>query len=600
LIILPPHFKEWPGWRKAEAEARKHPTEKERPIMAFIRKGTNMIVALTLRFRFTSLFMVLVAFVAALFILGVSISGKLPLIRIEFFPDEYTLYYVETHGPVATSIERTAEKVKEISEFVLEGGPGQVKSATAIAGFYINEDYQAVFGSHLGYVAVELPSKEQQQFADNHKNDPVKHLENMRKQLARFAKDGWVIRIRAEKSGPPTGKDINIRVIGPNPDSVKNLAADIYTFLSNNDRISPYLLDLTEDQGQPSRVYRIHVLGDRAAEYGLTPTQVARLAGSILDGRYVGEFRSLDEDVDLKLRIDKTYLEQPEAALDLPLLQHPSGPVRLRDLTRIESYMEPGRLNRFQNNRAITLTANIKPGSPVSTPLIVETIRSYYQTIKSDYPGAELDFSGEFEATRRSYISLTYAFIIAVLIMYLILATQFQSYLQPLIILSAVVFSLIGVIFGKFITQGLFTVNSFVATVGVTGVVVNDSLVLVDFINRRYRKGLSRREAIREGIRVRLRPILLTTLTTSLGLLPMALGFPEYSTVWGSMASTFVTGLCMATFLTLFIVPIEWDLLMGLKLKVEGWKQGRLEREETEKRGSEGLVENRRTIKYRN
>jgi HAE1 family hydrophobic/amphiphilic exporter-1 len=162
---------------------------------------------------------------------------------------------------------------------------------------------------------------------------------------------------------------------------------------------------------------------------------------------------------------------------------------------------------------------------------------------------------------------------VAVLVIYVILATQFRSYLQPLIILSAVVFSLIGVVFGKFVTQGLFTVNSFIAVVGVTGVVVNDSLVLIDFINRSHRAGKSRREAITEGITVRLRPILLTTLTTTLGLLPMAIGIPSYSVVWGTMASTFVTGLCTATFLTLFVVPIEWNLLMGLKYRFENWRQ---------------------------
>ena len=151
----------------------------------------------------------------------------------------------------------------------------------------------------------------------------------------------------------------------------------------------------------------------------------------------------------------------------------------------------------------------------------------------------------------------------------MILALQFQSYLQPFIILSAVGFALIGVVFGKFLTQGLFTINSFIAVVGVTGVVVNDSLVLIDFINRAYRRLGNRRSAIQEGIRIRLRPILLTTLTTTLGLLPMAIGFPYYSLVWGTMASTFVTGLCTATFLTLFIVPLEWNLLVALKERLE-------------------------------
>ncbi|MDH3964909.1 MAG: efflux RND transporter permease subunit, partial [Deltaproteobacteria bacterium] len=576
LIILPSHFIDWPGWRSAEKEAVKpKPASKERWVMSLLLKGTNRLVDFSFRHRFKSLGLVMVAFVASVFILAVSISGKIPLIKIKFFPDEYTYYYIELEGPVATPIETTNLKLKEITEFILPGRPGQLRSATGMAGFYVNEDYQPVFGSNLGYVYVEMPRKEEQNFPENHKTDPIVHLDYVRKQLARFEQDGWSVRVRPEKSGPPTGKDINVRVVGPDPEMVKDLAQDVYGFLNSNDKIAPHLIDLSDNLGRSNRVYRFRVDKERAAEYGLTPLAVSRLAASVLDGRFVGDFRTHDEDVDLKLKIDEKYLDAPEAALSIPILQHPSGPLRLGDLTTTESYIEPNKLDRYQTKRAITLTANIRPGAQTSTPAVVNAIGAYYQAIKGKYPGAEISFSGEFESTRRSYTSLAYAFFVALLIMYVILATQFRSYLQPLIILSAVVFSLIGVVFGKFVTQGLFTVNSFIAVVGVTGVVVNDSLVLIDFINRGYRSGMSRREAINHGIRTRLRPILLTTLTTSLGLAPMAFGIPSYSVVWGSMASTFVTGLCTATFLTLFIVPIEWDLLMGLKLRWEGWRQGR-------------------------
>ena len=209
---------------------------------------------------------------------------------------------------------------------------------------------------------------------------------------------------------------------------------------------------------------------------------------------------------------------------------------------------------------------------------MVDTVRTHYETIRDRYPGATVIFGGEYEDTQRSYRSLAYAFIIAVMLMYVILATQFQSYLQPLIILSAIMFALIGVVFGKLVTQSLFTVNSFVAVIGVAGVVVNDALVLIDFINKRYRAGLTRREAIDEGVHIRLRPIVLTTLTTTLGLLPMAIGFPSYSLIWGTMASTFVTGLAAATALILFIVPVLWDLLMG-------WQERRSDRFSKDFRG---------------
>jgi hypothetical protein len=239
--------------------------------------------------------------------------------------------------------------------------------------------------------------------------------------------------------------------------------------------------------------------------------------------------------------------------LKLPVSAGSGGGLRLGDLVEVSSYLEPGYLNRYNSNRAVTLTANLKSDTRLSVPAVVQIVKAYYQTIAAKYPGAEVDFAGEFESTKRSYTSLAYAFIIALLAIYMILALQFQSYLQPFIILSAVGFALIGVVFGKFLTQGLFTVNSFIAVIGVTGVVVNDSLVLIDFINRAYLRLGDRRAAIREGIRIRLRPILLTTLTTTLGLLPMAIGFPYYSLVWGTMASTLTQ--CHQLFVTQRLFP---------------------------------------------
>lgn len=255
------------------------------------------------------------------------------------------------------------------------------------------------------------------------------------------------------------------------------------------------------------------------------------------------------------------------AALDIPILETPDGTVRLRDVSHAEYTIEPGYLNRYQNQRSITLTADIKQGAPLSSQMVVRKIGEFYRTIRENYPGAVLNFSGEHESTKESFISLSYAFVIAILLIYLVLAAQFRSYVQPLIIISAVIFALTGVIYGTFFSRTLFTINSFVAIVGVTGVVVNDSLVLLAFLNNCYRRGLKRRDALLMAINIRLRPILLTTLTTTLGLLPMALGIPEYSLIWGSMAMTFVTGLCTATVLTIIVVPIQWDILIGIKEK---------------------------------
>jgi HAE1 family hydrophobic/amphiphilic exporter-1 len=215
----------------------------------------------------------------------------------------------------------------------------------------------------------------------------------------------------------------------------------------------------------------------------------------------------------------------------------------LGDVTQLRTYYQAGELHRYQGQRAISIKANIKPDAPTSSPVIIKSIKDYYREIQDNYPGAALVFGGEHEDTQRSYTSLVYAFLIAIMVMYIILATQFQSYIQPTIVLSAIAFALIGVVLGKLLTQSLFTVNSFIAVIGVAGVVVNDSLILIDFMNKLYKAGASRKHSISKAIEIRLRPIILTTLTTTLGLLPMALGFPEESIVWGQWHQLLFQGL---------------------------------------------------------
>ncbi|WP_147819564.1 efflux RND transporter permease subunit [Salidesulfovibrio onnuriiensis] len=571
LFILPPHFYDWPGARRLKSEAREHAVKEDPKFLVRLREITDRLLRLTLRHQWKSLGAVVVAFVMALVILGISMAGVVPLIRIKFFPDEYSLYYVSMRGPVGTPVESTSRKAGEISREIRGWGDGMSKSCSALAGMDINTDYENIFSSNLGIIIVEMPDKEQQSFQDNPDNDPQLMLEWVREKLGHHKAEGWELKVWPEQGGPPAGRDVNIRVLGSNAEAVMALQADILAWLKANRKIAPYLIDLSADTGTDNRIFRFSPDPLRVSEFGLTTSKVASLAGSVLDGRFVGKFRMADEDIDLRLKVDSRFLETPEDALDIPVLEHESGPVRLGDLCGVETYREPGQLNRFQAQRAITLTADIRPGAPVTTATIVHDVKRYYASIQDKYPGAAVNFSGEFESTGKSFTSLAYAFLIALMIMYTILACQFQSYTQPVIILSAVVFALTGVVFGTFLTRSLFTVNSFIATVGVTGVVVNDSLVLLDFINKLHARGMSRLEAIREGVRIRLRPILMTTLTTTLGLLPMALGIPYYSLVWGTMATTFVTGLCVATTLTLFIIPVEWDLMM----RFTEWKKRR-------------------------
>jgi HAE1 family hydrophobic/amphiphilic exporter-1 len=579
LLILPIHYLDYgprkdQGARLGRRFRISTPSHsfvvEDTPFMAAARRFFNRLLLLCLRYRRSSVLVLLALFLSAIFIAGVSFSGKMPLIRVTFFPDDYSIYYVEVTGPVGTPIRTTHELVKKIAREVMADGPGMAASAAGMAGFYLNEDYMPVWGFNLGHVIVTLPALKERQFADAPENDILAHLDTMRAKLAHFTDSGYRLRIRPEKDGPPAGKDVNIRILGNQVDRVQQAAGEVLAFLRSDPALADNLIDLEDDQGRPGRVLNFDINREQAARYNLTPGQVASLAASLLNGRLVGKYRLQDEEIDLKVMISSTPERGLQEALMMPVIDYPDGPVRLMDLCRPRFSVEPGFLNRFQGQRAVTITANIREGSGISSVSVVDRVSRWFSKRQKDYPGTALNFAGEYESTHRSYTSLSYAFFIALLLIYLILATQFHSYLQPLIIISAVIFALIGVIYGTFLSRSLFTINSFMAIVGVTGVVVNDSLVLIEFINKSYAAGLSRRDALVTGTNIRLRPIILTTLTTTLGLLPMALGIPEYSLVWGTMAMTFVTGLCTATFLTIIIVPVEWDMLTAFKERRSG------------------------------
>lgn len=566
LFILPCHYMEF-GPRPIPTKVPAQPDAAMRPIaaseewrlMRLVRRLFHRCILLALRFRKLTLGLLGLLFLAAMAIFLGSLQGRTNLIRIQFFPDNYSLFYAELTGPSGTPLAKTHELVKKMALRIAESGDGQAESALGFAGYYITEDFSPQYGNNLGYVAVTLPSRAKRHFEDFPENDVIVHLDTVRKMLEPLIPPGFALSVRPEKDGPPSGKDINIRVLGRDSGNVSALAKELELFLREDPQISPWLIDLGDDQGSEARVFRIRIDAERAAEWGLSVSDVAGLAASALQGQIVGEMKLPEEMIDIRLKTGNHSAMPMVAALDMLVVDSPQGELRLRDVCQPDFSLEPGYLNRFQRQRAITLTANLATGAPLTSPMVVQKVSQFYSKIRSDYPGASLNFAGEYESTQKSFLSLAYAFVIAIVVIYLILAAQFQSYLQPLLIIAAVVFALTGVVYGTMLSRTLFTVNSFVAVIGVTGVVVNDSLVLVEFINKCYRQGMNRRDALLRATHIRLRPILLTTLTTTLGLLPMALGIPEYSIIWGSMAMTFVTGLCTATFLTIIIIPLLWD-----------------------------------------
>jgi HAE1 family hydrophobic/amphiphilic exporter-1 len=334
------------------------------------------------------------------------------------------------------------------------------------------------------------------------------------------------------------------------------------------------LVDLADNRPNFHKTFKFVPKQEAVFEFGLQPATVTQMVAGALNGQYVGKFRAIDEEIDLLVRIARTSdtgnirgtgLAEPLDILGIPVVEDSASPILLRDLIEVKPVYEPDVNSRYKGKPTVTLTADIKPGSRLSPARVQVLVNNFVKSEADEFSGITLAFGGEFESTSKSYASLTMAFFIALLAIYMVLATQFKDYVQPLIIISSVPMALIGVVFGLLITRTTFTIGSFLAIIGLTGLAVNDSLLLIDFMNVRLRQGKPLRQAIIESCAARMRPVLITTITTTLGLLPMAIGIPNKSISWAPMATAFVSGLISATVLTLLITPANYEAFEQFK-----------------------------------
>jgi HAE1 family hydrophobic/amphiphilic exporter-1 len=592
LFILPIHFLEWgpkDGSQAAHKLQNHHPenafSHLDSGLFAPFWKAYRWMVVKILNHKIITFTVMTIVLIAAVGILVLSASGVLPLIKVEFFPGNYFRYHVTITTPVGTAIEQTDAIVRNLSRYIMSLGTTQAHSTSGSAGYYEDEDYARHDGSHFGQIVVTLPEKKYRDFPENPSNDPQRHLDYIRRKLADFVRQQYpagslvpVVRVFKESDGPPTGKAVNIRVTGTTLKDAVNAGNRLKTFMHQNPELTD-LVDLADNQPNFHKTFKFVPKQEAVFEFGLQPATVTQMVAGALNGEYVGKFRTIDEEVDLMVRIARTAdtgniagtgLAEPLDILGIPVVEDSASPILLRDLIEVRPVQEPDAKSRYKGKPTITLTADIKPGSRLSPARVQILVNNYVKSKTDEFSGITLAYGGEFESTSNSYASLTMAFFIALMAIYMVLATQFKDYFQPLIIISSVPMALIGVVFGLLITRTTFTIGSFLAIIGLAGLAVNDSLLLIDFMNKRLRGGKPLRKAIIESCAARMRPVLITTITTTLGLLPMAIGIPTKSISWAPMATAFVSGLISATVLTLLITPANYEAFEQLKAFFKG------------------------------
>jgi len=379
---------------------------------------------------------------------------------------------------------------------------------------------------------------------------------------------GGLISVAQMEHGPPTGAPINIEISGDNFDVLGRIAQEIWGVIEK----IPFVQDIRDDYIAGSPTVKVWVDRQKAAMLGLSTEIIGFALKVAFNGIKVSTFREGDEDYDITVQLPESDRRVTDVLREL-LIPTPQGKlVPLSTIAKFEIAGGLGQINRINHERVVTVKANVDE-EQVPGPVV----RAQAEKILVDLPmppGYKMQFTGEFEAQQEAEAFISKAFGAAIFLIILILVTQFNSLSQPVIIMTTVILSLGGVFLGLSILELPFgIIMTGVGVISLAGVVVNNAIVLIDYTNRLRQRGMHTREAIIAAGCTRLRPVILTAVTTILGLLPMVTGvsydfhemklslISESSQWWSSMAIAVIFGLALATVLTLVVVPTLYSMV---------------------------------------
>ena len=369
------------------------------------------------------------------------------------------------------------------------------------------------------------------------------------------------ITYRIEQGGMISNeRDIEVKIIGYDIEQAKAIASEIKKKMEEVNG----LVDVELNMKSTAPELQIRMNKDVVNDFKLSTMQVAANISTAMQGKTSAQFREEGDEYDVYVQLDPQYRKSKEAVQQL-LIPLPNGKmVPLSSLATITEAESTPTIYRENQNRYVSVGAGLS-GTDLSTAVDkIETILDE-TPIPSEF---QVIIGGTAEDQQESFFYLTIAFLASILLVYMIMAAQFESLVDPLIIMFTVPLSVIGVFFFLFITGTSLSVMALVGLVMLVGIAVNNGIVLVDYINQLRAKGMELYKAVEVGSEARLRPVLMTALTTILGMVPLAVELGSGSETWSPLARAVIGGLITTTLLTLLVIPILYILFERMEEKI--------------------------------
>jgi len=365
------------------------------------------------------------------------------------------------------------------------------------------------------------------------------------------------LKIFQRKAGPPVGKAVSIAIKGERYNILQEIAQKFVVALNQIDGVSD--VDTSHEFGK--KQLKIIVDEEKAKKFYLSIGQIAQSVRTAFKGNLATSVKPLkaEAEINVIVRFAETERNKLDVFDDILIPNQFEKLIPLRSVARIIEEDGVYTINHKDGKRVLYVSGSVDD-EVITSIEVNEKLRNDFSDIDQQYLGYSIKFGGEFEQQMESRRNLLMSFAIALCIIFIILTAMFKSLLQPFIVMLAIPFGLIGVIFAFFLHGQPLTFFALMGIVGLTGIVVNDSIVLVDFINRLRIQGKGRRESLIEAGQVRLRPVIMTSVTTIGGLTAVAYGIGGGDPFLKPMALAIIWGLLFATILTLIVIPCIYAL----------------------------------------